>query len=198
MSFQYKIVLLLNVGSDDAYRNTVRSDAEENFAEERPAWNDKNVPAWPKKISVLWNFDPCQFWEIFTKAFKSCVHWDMRVSIERDLGLRCPGPLQMQLTATKTWRSSTCLCKKFCLRLHTAQDYNAFEVLSESFWRRFLPFTRASATEAIASTRCCVWGHPLNFIINPLMFLKLFHFFFFCCPLTVPNADFDGDQFVIR
>ena len=32
---------------------TVRSDVEERFAEERLAWNDKNVPAWPKNISVL-------------------------------------------------------------------------------------------------------------------------------------------------
>ena len=38
--------------------NTVRSDVEERFAEERLAWNDKNVPAWPKNISVLWNFGP--------------------------------------------------------------------------------------------------------------------------------------------
>ena len=33
--------------------NTVRSDVEERFAEERLAWNDKNVPAWPKNMSVL-------------------------------------------------------------------------------------------------------------------------------------------------
>ena len=32
---------------------TVRSDVEERVAEERLAWNDKNVPAWPKNISVL-------------------------------------------------------------------------------------------------------------------------------------------------
>ena len=37
---------------------TVRSDVEERFAEERLAWNDKNVPAWPKNISLLWNFGP--------------------------------------------------------------------------------------------------------------------------------------------
>ena len=35
--------------------STVRSEVEERFAEERLAWNDKNVPAWPKNISVLWN-----------------------------------------------------------------------------------------------------------------------------------------------
>ena len=39
-------------------RNTVRSDIEERIAEERLGWNDKNVPAWPKNISVLWNFGP--------------------------------------------------------------------------------------------------------------------------------------------
>ena len=38
--------------------HTVRSDVEERFAEERLAWNDKNVPAWPKNISVLWNVGP--------------------------------------------------------------------------------------------------------------------------------------------
>ena len=32
---------------------TVRSDVVERVAEERPAWNDKNIPAWPKNISVL-------------------------------------------------------------------------------------------------------------------------------------------------
>ena len=32
--------------------STVRSDVEERVAEERPAWNDKNIPAWPKNISV--------------------------------------------------------------------------------------------------------------------------------------------------
>ena len=32
---------------------TVRSEVEERVAEERPAWNDKNIPAWPKNISVL-------------------------------------------------------------------------------------------------------------------------------------------------
>ena len=32
---------------------TVRSDVEERVAEERLAWNDKNIPAWPKNISVL-------------------------------------------------------------------------------------------------------------------------------------------------
>ena len=37
---------------------TVRSDVEERTAEERLAWKDKNVPAWPKNISVLWNFGP--------------------------------------------------------------------------------------------------------------------------------------------
>ena len=37
---------------------TVRSDVEERVAEERLAWTDKNIPAWPKNISVLWNFDP--------------------------------------------------------------------------------------------------------------------------------------------
>ena len=31
---------------------TVRSDVEERVAEERLAWNDKNIPAWPKNISV--------------------------------------------------------------------------------------------------------------------------------------------------
>ena len=40
------------------HANTVRSDVEERFAEERLAWNDMNVPVWPKKISVLWNFGP--------------------------------------------------------------------------------------------------------------------------------------------
>ena len=34
-------------------RCIVRSDVEERVAEERPAWNDKNIPAWPKDISVL-------------------------------------------------------------------------------------------------------------------------------------------------
>ena len=37
---------------------TVRSDVEERVAEERLAWNDKNVPAWPKNISVFANFGP--------------------------------------------------------------------------------------------------------------------------------------------
>ena len=32
---------------------TVRSDVEERFAEEHLAWNDKNIPAWPKNFSVL-------------------------------------------------------------------------------------------------------------------------------------------------
>ena len=34
-------------------KTTVRSDVEERVAEERLAWNDKNIPAWPKNISVL-------------------------------------------------------------------------------------------------------------------------------------------------
>ena len=33
-------------------KNRVRSDVEERVAEERLAWNDKNIPAWPKNISV--------------------------------------------------------------------------------------------------------------------------------------------------
>ena len=33
--------------------STVRSDVEERVAEERLAWNDKNIPGWPKNISVL-------------------------------------------------------------------------------------------------------------------------------------------------
>ena len=33
--------------------STVRSDVKERFAEERTAWDDKNVPAWPKNISVF-------------------------------------------------------------------------------------------------------------------------------------------------
>ena len=37
---------------------TVRSDVEERIAKERLAWNDKNVPAWPKNINVLWKFGP--------------------------------------------------------------------------------------------------------------------------------------------
>ena len=37
-------------------RDTVRSDAEERVAEERPAWKHKNVPAWTKNIVCLWNF----------------------------------------------------------------------------------------------------------------------------------------------
>ena len=32
--------------------DTLRSDVEERMAEERLAWNDKNIPAWPKNISV--------------------------------------------------------------------------------------------------------------------------------------------------
>ena len=40
------------------HEHTVRSDVEERFAEERLAWNDKNVPAWPQNSSVLWNFGP--------------------------------------------------------------------------------------------------------------------------------------------
>ena len=38
--------------------NTVRSDVEERVAEERLAWNDKNVPAWNKNISVLRTLGP--------------------------------------------------------------------------------------------------------------------------------------------
>ena len=41
-----------------AIPTTVRSDVEERVAEERLAWTDKNIPAWPKNISVLWNFGP--------------------------------------------------------------------------------------------------------------------------------------------
>ena len=49
-----------------AYENfcdysTVRSDVEERVAEERLAWNDKNVPAWPKNISVLRILGPLTF-----------------------------------------------------------------------------------------------------------------------------------------
>ena len=33
--------------------STVRSDIEERVAEERLAWNEKNVPAWPKNIIFL-------------------------------------------------------------------------------------------------------------------------------------------------
>ena len=32
---------------------TVRSDVKERVAEERLAWNDNNILAWPKNISVL-------------------------------------------------------------------------------------------------------------------------------------------------
>ena len=35
---------------------TVRSDAEERAAEERPAWKHKNIPAWTKNIMCLWDF----------------------------------------------------------------------------------------------------------------------------------------------
>ena len=38
---------------EKATRSTVRSDVEERVAEERLAWNDKNIPAWPKDIRVL-------------------------------------------------------------------------------------------------------------------------------------------------
>ena len=41
-------------------RCTVRSDVEERVAEEHLAWNDKNVPAWPKNISVLRILGPKQ------------------------------------------------------------------------------------------------------------------------------------------
>ena len=34
---------------------TVRSDAEEHAAEERPAWKHKNVQAWTK--NVMWDID---------------------------------------------------------------------------------------------------------------------------------------------
>ena len=34
---------------------TVRSDVEEHVAKERLACNDKNISAWPKNISVLYN-----------------------------------------------------------------------------------------------------------------------------------------------
>ena len=36
--------------------HTVRSDAEERVAEERPAWKHKNVPAWTKNIMCFWDF----------------------------------------------------------------------------------------------------------------------------------------------
>ena len=39
---------------------TVRSDVEERLAEERLAWNDKNIPAWPKNVGVLWILGPLQ------------------------------------------------------------------------------------------------------------------------------------------
>ena len=35
---------------------TVRSDAEEREAEERPAWKYKNVTAWTKNVMFLWDF----------------------------------------------------------------------------------------------------------------------------------------------
>ena len=34
-------------------KTTVKSDVEERVAEEHLAWNDKNIQAWPKNISVL-------------------------------------------------------------------------------------------------------------------------------------------------
>ena len=40
------------------HQHTVRSDVEERVAEECLAWNDKNIPVWPKNISVFWNFGP--------------------------------------------------------------------------------------------------------------------------------------------
>ena len=43
-------------------RTTVRSDAEE-----RTAWNDKNVPAWPKNISVFLKFWPTTFYSVWDK-----------------------------------------------------------------------------------------------------------------------------------
>ena len=42
--------------------HTVRSDVEECVAEERLAWNDKNVPTWPKNISVLRTLGPLTLW----------------------------------------------------------------------------------------------------------------------------------------
>ena len=44
--------------SNGVGQSTVRSDAEERMAEERLAWKHKNVPAWPKNITFLWNFGP--------------------------------------------------------------------------------------------------------------------------------------------
>ena len=46
----------ITIETDDNKKSrvaTVRSDFEERVVEERPAWNDKNIPAWPKNISVL-------------------------------------------------------------------------------------------------------------------------------------------------
>ena len=54
-----KIILICKPGKYEEKKqftvnfNTVRSDVEERVAEERLAWNDKNIPAWPKNISVL-------------------------------------------------------------------------------------------------------------------------------------------------
>ena len=41
-----------NIGCFE-WMNTVRLDVEERMAEENLAWNDKNIPAWPKNSSVL-------------------------------------------------------------------------------------------------------------------------------------------------
>ena len=43
--------LFLTLNMDE--KGTVRSDVEERVAEERLAWNDKNIPAWPKNFSFL-------------------------------------------------------------------------------------------------------------------------------------------------
>ena len=39
-----------------AKAHTVRSDAEERMAEKRAAWKDKNVPAWTKNVTFLWDY----------------------------------------------------------------------------------------------------------------------------------------------
>ena len=53
-SFCTNIVLLYGAQLD--FCATVRSDAEERVAEERPAWKHKNVPAWTKNIMCFWDF----------------------------------------------------------------------------------------------------------------------------------------------
>ena len=60
---RWSVAFFMNKNTETARRkypetlNTVRSDAEERMAEERPSWKHKNVPASTKNVMFLWDSD---------------------------------------------------------------------------------------------------------------------------------------------